>query len=241
MNKPLAIYDRFIGVRLASIVFFTLLFLIIIFGIFYYTGNLESPSTLLFGGLLASFIAVLVQFLMNWNEHRENEKIKSLAIRKILPNRMDKEYYESLVRGASKRVDVLGVTATRFLTDFLDENSNQHNALIAALATHSHLRARILIADPAYLETEIDIGNANVVKAKIRQLTQQHSRLKFKYYSHIPTHNIVCVDDEAIVGPVFPKKSSKDTPSIHASTNSPFVKFYLEYFEEQWLGAIDAN
>jgi len=65
MSKVSTIYDKIIGVRLSCIILSLLIISIIYFGIEYYNGKLENHSTALYGGLIASLIAVTVQ--ISWN------------------------------------------------------------------------------------------------------------------------------------------------------------------------------
>ncbi|HEY8097594.1 MAG TPA: hypothetical protein VIE65_16115, partial [Methylobacter sp.] len=79
MERATRIYDRIIGVRLSWIILSLLVVLCTYFGREYFYGKLEEHTTALYGGLLASLIAVIIQMGMEWNEHREIEKFKKMG------------------------------------------------------------------------------------------------------------------------------------------------------------------
>lgn len=57
----------------------------------------------------------------------------------------------------------------------------------------------------------------------------------------MPTHSIFLFDENCLIGPIFDNLESKDTPTIVAKKNSPFVKDYLEYFDSEWSEAISID
>lgn len=231
------IYEQIISTHLSYVIVVFLIVALLVLSYFYYTGNLSDHTIALFGGLSASLVAVLIQFLMGWNEHREIEVFKELGIRSILSNRKGFGYYRQLLSSATNRIDVLGVTAHRFLNDFADQGS-QDKALLDNLRSNQGLHVRLLLPHKDHLANPDDRDVFDAVKRKLSVLAEQFpDRFRYKYFAHPPVHSIVRVDDEAIVGPVFQETPSKHTPSIHISANSEFVTPYLNYFEHEWNSA----
>lgn len=144
MNPITTIYNRFIGVRLSWIILIFLTILIIYFGIEYYNGKIENHTTALYGGLITSLIAVIIQMLMEWNEHREIETFKKMGILKVLPNRDGKQdYYYRLIVTSQNAIDFMGLTSASFLRDFgnEDEHSGEKaSALVRAIKRGVNIR-----------------------------------------------------------------------------------------------------
>lgn len=230
-------YFRAISIRLSYVILALLILALGIMSALYYKGDLNNHTIVLFGGLIASLVAVLIQFLMGWNEHREIEIFKALGIRSMLPNRRGIDDYRQLLRSATHQVDVLGVTANRFMNDFADPDSGD-KVLLDNLRQNQELRVRLLLPGKEFLFSQDDRDVFDSVQRKLSVLAHGFAgRFEYKYFPHQPVHSMVRVDNEAIVGPVFPHVKSKHTPSIHIETSSDFVKYYLEYFEEEWNGA----
>ncbi len=53
-------------------------------------------------------------------------------------------------------------------------------------------------------------------------------------FDHAATYALVQVDEDVIVGPVFPDMESKDTPVIHLQLENVMAQSYLNYFESEW-------
>jgi hypothetical protein len=70
------------------------------------------------------------------------------------------------------------------------------------------------------------------------ELTAEYKRtFEAREFNHIATHSLVMIDEECLVGPVFPHLQSKDSPTIHVATSSAFVAAYLEALENDWNAA----
>ena len=214
------------------------IFLALIMGLSWvFFQDISEKMAALLGGVIASFIAVLMQFLLEWNEHREIERLKALQIRKILKNRMDRPHYEELIKNAKKEIFIMGVTANRFLRDFADLADTGNTALISALKNSDELKIRVLVAAKNQLEAG-QAPNWDFSNPKLEVLkTTYPGRFLYAYYDHIPTHSIMRIDNEVIVGPIFPDVESRLTPSLQIDAGSPFVEQYLKYFEQQWRHA----
>lgn len=239
MQKKLSIYDQWIGVRLSKIILIGLIISSLIFGYLYFAGDLNDRWTALYGGLITSLIAVVIQFLMGWNEHREMENFKKMGILKVLPNRDGKEgYYYQILKSATKKIDFLGSTSYSFLRDFGNQNidaGEKASALTRALKRG--VTVRILVIQKEHLRQEKH-QKFEEAKVMLSRLKNQYPNLfNYLYLSEEPSHTLVTADTECIVGPIIPGVSSDVTSAIHASTDSPYLKCFLEHFENEWQEA----
>lgn len=235
MQKKLSIYDRWIAIRLSKIILIGLIIASLICGYLYIAGDLNDKWTALYGGLITSLIAVVIQLWMASNEHREMENFKKMGILKILPNRDGKkDYYYDLLKSATKSIDFLGSTAHSFLRDFGNQNldaGEESSALIRALKRN--VKVRILVVQKDHLEEEKHT-KFEEAKVKLDQFIKQYPDLfSYFYLSHKLSHTLVAADNECIVGPIIPGVSSDVTPAIHAYTSSPYLKCFLEHFRSE--------
>jgi hypothetical protein len=188
----------------------------------------------LLAGMVTGLIVALIQYLLDWNEHAEIETIKKLGIRRILPHRDDKAYYQDLLSQATGNIDVLGVTASRFIEDFAHATRGDSQTLLEAL--NRGVRVRILLPKAKHLK-QPDVPRAESAKTRMEQIARSHPGFEYRYFDHPPTHSLVKVDKECLFGPVFPHVNSKDSPTMHADVDSAFVAEYLRYFENEWTQA----
>lgn len=193
----------------------------------------EKWSTII-SGLLTGLIVAVVQLAISWREFQKMDKYDSLRIKDILHRRNDRNYYKNMILGAKVKIRVQGVTAQRFLHDFAnpDDTEEGGKALLQALA--KGVEVRILVASPDNLTQAQDKKKAEIVKDQLEKLSKNNKGFKYAFYKHEPTHSIVTIDDESIVGPIFPKLASEHTPAIHLENDSKYVQKYLEYFKEEW-------
>lgn len=240
MKRATRIYDRVIGVRLSLIILITLTLACAYFGKKYFDGELEQHSTALYGGLLTSLIAVIIQMLMEWNEHREIEKFKKMGILKILPNRDGKQdYYFYILSNSQKQIDFMGSTSASFMRDFgnLDKQSGEKASALAR-ALERGVFIRILISRKDHLE-ETKHSKFDEAKEKLEAFQKNYpSNFKYYYLSQKPSHTLVTADKECIVGPIIPECKSDITSAIHALTDSPYLNCFLEHFEREWKKSI---
>lgn len=231
------IFSTIISIRLSKIILVVLLIATITIGYFYYTGGPNTKLTALLGGLVTGLIVAIIQFLFSWNEHQSIEKIKALGIKDILLHREDRSFYENLIKTSKSRIDVMGVTASRFMDHFADEQSGRAETRVLLDALARKVKIRILVPKSEYLTINNDKENAVRAKRCFENVAKKHDNFEYRYFSHIPAHSLVLVDEECIIGPVFPEVRSKDTPCIHIIASSPYAKKYLDYFDIEWKNA----
>ncbi len=231
------IFSIVISIYLSKIILVLLLIATITLGWFYYTGEANSKHTLLFGGLVAGLIVAIIQFLFSWNEHHSIERINALGIKDILLHREDRSFYKNLISASKVRISIMGVTASRFMDHFADKQSDRPETRVLLDALSRRVKVRILVPERKFLENEDDKRNFIKAKKQFAKVASEHKNFKYRYFSHLPTHSLVVVDEKSIIGPVFPKVRSKDTPCIFITTSSPYAEKYLDYFETEWKNA----
>ena len=188
----------------------------------------------LYAGVATGLFVAALQYLIRLNEHRDVAQFKRLAIREVLAHREGKEYYAALIRGARRQVWVLGNTANRFLEDFAHPTREDSRVLLDALGRG--VEVRILLPTSAYLNAA-DQSRSAVSHARMEELRERWPTFAFRFFDHRPAHSLVRVDDDCLIGPVFPHVQSKDSPAIHTYISSPFVAHYLTHFEQEWSAA----
>lgn len=222
-------------IKNSSIVFFVLFFLIALLAILYWFEVVTDQKLIaIITGLLTGFVVAAFQTWLSWKELIKMDEYDALKIIKILPRRDDREYYEKLISVAKKNISVQGVTAQRFLDHFANEENSRDGAKVLLAALGSGVKVRILVTSPDILTDEKDRDKAKMAESRLKKLKGKFDNFDYAYFGHQPTHSILTVDDESIVGPVFPKISSEFTPAIHLKNDSEFVKDYLKYFEGEW-------
>ncbi|QTE36118.1 hypothetical protein J3L18_23740 [Mucilaginibacter gossypii] len=216
--------SKFIGIILIAIT-------LCLFGIFFKITNPQISS--LISGLATGFALATVQFFFSWYEYAKIDKYERLKIRDIRPDRDNRELYESLIINSKKEIIVLGSTATRLINDFADSNSSQPRNKVLLSALSKGVVVKILLPDQIFLHTNQQ-AQFSIIKTKFEAIAGQYPNFQFKYFQHEPYHSIFLADDDCILGPIFPGVSSKNTPSIHVDSSSPFAKTYLDYFNNEW-------
>jgi len=231
------VFKKGFHVSLSFIIFWFLIFIIALLLILFVFDVLTGPKwSSIIPGLLTGFIIALFQAFLSWYEFKEMDEYHELKIRKILPDRKDPLYYGDLIFRAKKEIKIQGVTAERFLRDFANENLNAtENEKLLFRALEREVKVTLLIANKEYLDSEEDKDKASAAEPKLKRLSKKYTNL-FEYaeYEHPPTHSIVMIDKECIVGPIFPNVSSMYTPAIHLKRDSQFAKYYVEYFDNEW-------
>jgi hypothetical protein len=214
-----------------------LIILILSYWYFYLPENNEKLGAIL-SGLITGFVALIVQLWFSWEEQSKLKKYDDLKIINILAARDDDEYYRPLIKNAKKEIKVLGVTCLRFLEDFANYEASapERNKILLNALDKNKLKVMILVADESCLDARY--GNkAKVAEAKPRLewLSEKYPNCFFyRFYKHNPTHSVMVIDDESIVGPIFPDVSSKYSPAIHLKNDSKFVEHYRAYFDKEW-------
>lgn len=226
-------FNQILRVHLYKIVMFVWIAATGFFAILFFKEE-NSKIEALLGGLLAGLLVAFVQYLLDWNEHSDIEAIKELGIKRILPHRDNKSYYGQALSKAKREIWLLGNTASRFLEDFAHPNREDSNAFLTAL--QKGVEARILLPEASHLDAS-ERFKAKASRQQLTELTKQFPNLKCRYFNHRPAHSVMKIDDECLVGPVFPNVRSKDSPTIHTYAYSPLVGKYLEHFKEEWDNA----
>ncbi len=232
-----SIYDRHISVRLSILVLLGLVVALAVLGYAYWRGDADTKLGTLLGGLVASFVAVIIQFTLAMAEHREVERLKKMGFRTILPDRNERRvYYANLLAGARKKIDFIGNTGRRFLDDFAyDDRAASPRDRLLLDALDRNVAVRMLIANADDLPEQKKEDHAQSV-CRMEQLKKDHSgRFDYRFLQASPTQTYVRVDRACIFGPVFPNIESRVTPAIHADTSSPFLSQYFAYFDREWL------
>lgn len=228
------IYSQIL-IRIPVIVLITLAIIASICGYYYYKGELDAKNSALLGGLLSGLILVIIQFLLNWYEYSTLSKFQSLRIKNILLHRDDRNFYQKLIEHSQNRIDVLGVTAARFMEHFADSSPDsrpESRVLLEALARG--VKIRILVPHIDFLRDGTEKKKAEAATLMFIKTKEIYNNFEYLYFDHEPAHSIVVVDDESIIGPVLTDLSSRHTPAIYLNNNSPYAKKYLEYFEREW-------
>ena len=231
-----SVYDRYVSIRLSLIVLGLLIVALGVVGYFFYTGDVSTKLGSLMGGLTATFVAVLIQFLLTLAHHREVERMRRMGFQDILPDRKNRhQYYADLLRDARKRIDFLGKTANSFLSDFADPHlaASQDDRLLL-LAMARGVKVRILVARPDDLP-EDKRPDYNRAQTRMEELKGEYPGcFDYRVLSLAPGQTFVLVDRHCIFGPVFPEESSRTSPAVHAHSDSPFLEQYFRFFDRQW-------
>lgn len=236
----MSIFTRTSTIRYSFIIFSSLIGLIILLFILYWLEVIENPKvSTVISGLLTGFIVALFQAILAWYEIKKIEKLKELKIIEILPSREDPVYYGNLISRSSKEIKLLGVTAQRFLDDFGNGSPNapaHKKVLIKALNENNDIKVKLLIAHYDVIEDNPEnLNKYNLANPALAKLSQEYqNKFEYRYYKHEPTHSVLIIDNECIVGPIFPHVESKYTPAIHLHTDSAFARHYIKYFDEEW-------
>ena len=197
----------------------------------------DNKLNAILSGLITGFIALLLQLWFSWVEQNKLKKFDELRIIDILAARDDPEYYRPLIKSAKRDVMVLGVTCLRFLHDFADDETSapNKNKVLLKLLDKKKLKVKLLVADETALDNEEDVAKAKAAQPRLERLHIKYpNHFFFSYYKHRPTHSVMVIDDECIVGPIFPGVSSKYSPAIRLKKDSKFVEHYREYFDKEW-------
>ncbi len=212
--------------------------LVIVFGILYWhVDAIANPkSAALYAGLAGAFLVAFFQLLSSVLDALRLRKYEKLGVEEILENgRRGRGYYGNLVSSAKKEILVMGVTASRFMSDF-GQQRERNNELTTALSRG--VKSRFLLPKKKWLR---DIDSANITNKTIPAYKKLKHKfgddIEIKYFDQIAAHSIVVVDKVCISGPVFPDVESQDTPAIVLKSDSDFAKPYMEHFEKQWNSA----
>jgi len=191
-------------------------------------------------GLIPGLVVALGQYMLQWAEFREMSRLRALKIKNVLVSRDDEEYYRKLISGAEKEIWVLGVTVTRFLSDFADKSSPKLTKKVLITALQRGVKVRVLIASDKWLPSEDAKEKFPKAVRWLKALSEEFPELfEYRIYDHQAFHTIFKADNECIVGPKFPDLESRNTPSVHTSSDGNFAGPYIQYFESEWVDAVE--
>lgn len=232
----MAKYDAPISMKRGYVIVGILIFIEIVcvlasyyIGITYFWGAI-------IGSVGAGLFVAIIQLLINWDEQREIDKLKALHLVKIMFDRDQRDEYAEFIKSAHKHLDLMGVSASRFFSHFADlSRGARDDAKVLLTALDKGVIVRILLPGKEFLE-ESKHASFEQVKALLPEIRSRipNANISIKYFSHVPTHSIFRVDDECVVGPIFPKLESKNTPAMRLKSKSVYAQKYLDYFEEEW-------
>ncbi len=232
------IFNRNLQIRLIWIVIIVAILIALVLGSMYWNVNADSKLASIYSGLFTGLVIAIVQLFLSWYEFKEIEKFKSMGVIDIRADRDDRDFYERIIKQAKRNISLMGVTASRFIDDFADLNSDRESSKVLLAAMDKGVDIKILIPEAKYLAEPKQQTDASHVAKTFRKIKSKYpNRFEVKYFDHVPTHSIFFFDDQCILGPVFPEISSKDTPAIQLYTSSRYVQKYLDYFEKEWKQA----
>lgn len=228
-------FKKVLNIYLYRIIFW-LVSIVILLCLFLYFRESNIRLATLLGGVTTGLFVGWLQLLLMATEHREMEKIKRLGIKEILSYRDNESFYRKVIERAEEEIFVLGNTAFRFMNDFADETRKDKRALIDALNRKVHIK--FLLPEPDSLWNPDDKDRAGISLRSIKKLkTKYNDLVELKHFSHPPFHSLVLSDNDCFVGPIFPNRTSRNTPTIYTDKSSIFAKSYLEYFNYEWSTA----
>lgn len=231
------IFSKSIRIKATSLIIIILVVLTIITGIWFGNSS-DAKSGAVLGSLVAGLIVAIIQFIIAWQDFSQTERLKELELIKVLYNRADRIFYENYIKKSKRNISMMGVTGSRFFKDFADTSPNAtSNAKVLIEALERRVRVKILFPAKDFVEGTKK-QDFEIVKEQVAILTDKYSpNFEVRYFTHVPAHSIFNVDDECIVGPVFPELESKYTPALYLKNSSPVADKYLEYFENEWENA----
>lgn len=187
----------------------------------------------LISGLFVGLLVVLIQFSFSWFEYDNLLKFERLGLRQVLKYREGKDEYQSFISDTKQTIDLMGLTASRFIQDFARDDKKENQALLSAL--QRGVKVRFLLVKHGYLETEVEKANAKNVHESLNSLAAKYDGLfEFRYYDHVPTHSLLFLDEMALIGPYFPGVKSDKTPCFRFKSGGEFLTEYYKYFEREW-------
>ncbi|MEM8986676.1 MAG: hypothetical protein AAGC95_08135 [Pseudomonadota bacterium] len=215
-----------------TIIIFTLS--VLGFIIFAWLADATNAKTIgVLSGLLAGLIVYGLSFLTELPVYARLEKFEQTGVKNLLKNRYEKAYYRPILEKAERRVCVMGSSCSRFITDFLDPDTDDH-VLIDRLRLYPQMKVQILVPQSQKM------GKAarqkfSALCVKIDWLTGEfEDRFEIREFPHNARHSFVITDTELIAGPIFEGTESKNSPAVHVSASTPFAQKYIDYFRDLW-------
>lgn len=230
--KKLRSFFDFINIYWDCLVIILVLLATITFYVLYKKNQTPSAAAI-FSGLLTGCALLFIQLIFGVRQSYELFKQKKLRIKKILPYREGKDFYEELINDAVHSIDIAGTTISRFLTDFAHPSRTDSQALLDAV--RRGVKIRFLIPKNLSESDELKARQSIIRTAEINRTSSV--RIEIRRFNRDPAHSIFVSDEDCLIGPVFPNVASKDSPAIHTVKKSELAKPYLEYFNNEWENA----
>lgn len=234
--------NRWLKINIHWLVLIAFLILFLLFTWFHYKSDPTSDPKLspFLGGLAAAFFVAFVQFGLQMYQQMQLAKFRKHGVLDFLEDRTDKKFYRGLIKSAQRntKIQVLGVTSNRMLGDFADFGEEKAQELIRAL--ERGVVVQILLPKISRLTRtqKSDFEYKTLVFAE-RLSERFHEGFSIKYFDSPASHSMFSSGSKCVVGPIFPDKSSKDTPAIVFDRFGSFVESYIQNFETLWETASD--
>ena len=216
------------------------IFLALVPIIWWYWATENNKLSAILSSLIAGLVIGIIQLIIAYQDYKQTEKLKELKLIEVLYNRDNREFYKNFIKQAQQNIKIMGVTARRFFEHFADDDINASaDAKVLLEVLSRNIDVKILLPASDYVD-EDKKNDVLKVRRHIEKIKEDNPNylLNVKYFEHTAAHSIFNVDDECIVGPVFPEVESKHTPALHLRSSSPLAKKYLSYFEDEWKKAI---
>ena len=227
------IFEKIFNIHIWAIIFFLVsILLCAAISLYFYISDYKIITLL--GGSISGLICFLMSFLLSMYDHHQMAKLKTLGIVKILPHRKQQDYYTEIIRTAKNHVWVMGTSCTRFIEDFADTGGLDH-VLIDALDKNLDLEVKLLIPTEEEMDDDSKSQfNLNENQKRMQGLKKYNNRFQIKRYSFEARHSLFRVDDDIIIGPIFPQTESQHSSAIHFNNHNFYADEYRQYFYSIW-------
>ena len=229
------LFERTWLIRQAKLILILLILGLVITLYYYLTGDANTKSSALLGGLATGLLLVIIQYMFSWHEHVERDRFRLLGLKRVLDNKVDRAYYGKLIKSSKRRIDLMGKTAHRFLEDFANKGGSDNEATLFLEALARGVEVRFLLPESINGEPN------NAAKDYIQQLSELHANFTCKYFKPPECHSILLFDDDIMIGPYFPATKSRNTPALHLQSESILSKCYIDYFNTVWNDTLEST
>lgn len=149
----------------------------------------------------------------------------------------------TLFKNAKERIFIMGINALPLLQmmPYHDtDNIPPGTDTCLQKALKDGIQIRILIASENWQPKGVDADlRYKYACAELSKLGKQsmlfpNADFELAEMNHAPNHYIVIVDDEILLGGVFPDCHCKEEPALYFGKGSDFTKSYYKYFVCEW-------